>query len=423
MPPLLPDTGPQRVIAASNFVNTVGSGLYLTAGVLYFTQAVHLPAGQVGLGLGIAGFVSLAVGIAVGRLADTHGARGVYAITLVVRTAATAGFVFADDFWTFVLAVCAATGAQAAGLAARSPLIRHYGGDRPQRFRAYLRSVTNIGISLGALLAGWVVQVGTHTAYQLLVVGNAVAFAASAAVLVLLPPVAPVPAVDGPRRVALRDRPYLLLTALDGIMAIQFKVLTVAIPLWLVEAVTAPRWLISGTMLVNTVIVIACQVRASRAVDSPVAGGAAYRRSGVAFLVSCSLISLSAGAPTWAAVTLLMTAVVVHTVGELWHAAGGFEVSFALAPRHATGQYLGVFGLGAGLAETLGPGLLIALCITWGRPGWYVMGALFALTGLAAPLAVRWAQRHQPLDPGEGPAGHERTPPARRAPVASMPQS
>lgn len=90
-----------------------------------------------------------------------------------------------------------------------------------------------------------------------------------------------------------------------------------------------------------------------------------------------------------------MTAVVIHTVGELWHSAAGFEVSFALAPEHATGQYLGVFGLGAGLAEAFGPTLLISLCITWGRPGWYVVGALFALTGLAAPLAVRRAQRRQ----------------------------
>lgn len=106
-------------------------------------------------------------------------------------------------------------------------------------------------------------------------------------------------------------------------------------------------------------------------------------------------VSLSAGMPTWAGVTLLMTAVLIHTVGELWHAAGGFEVSFALAPEHATGQYLGVFGLGAGLADALGPTLLISLCITWGRPGWYVVGALFALTGLATPFAVRWAQRHQ----------------------------
>lgn len=178
-------------------------------------------------------------------------------------------------------------------------------------------------------------------------------------------------------------------------MAVQFKVLTVAIPLWLVTATTAPRWLISGTMLINTTIVIALQIRASRSVNSPAAGGTAYRRAGVAFLVSCSLISLSAGIPAWAAATLLLAAMVIHTIGELWHSAAGFEVSFALAPQHATGQYLGVFGLGAGLAEALGPSLLISLCITWGRPGWYVVGALFTLTGLAAPLAVRWAQRHQ----------------------------
>ncbi|WP_251021747.1 hypothetical protein [Streptomyces sp. ISL-98] len=82
-------------------------------------------------------------------------------------------------------------------------------------------------------------------------------------------------------------------------------------------------------------------------------------------------------------------------ISESGVSAAGFEVSFALTPQHATGQYLGVFGLGAGLAEALGPGLLIALCITWGRPGWYVVGALFALTGLAALLAVRWAQRRQ----------------------------
>ncbi|MFF3941450.1 MFS transporter [Streptomyces phaeofaciens] len=395
MPRLIPDTGPQRVLAASNFVYTVGSGLYLTAGVLYFTQAVHLPADQVGLGLGIAGLVALALGVAVGHLADRCGARGVYASTLVVQALATAGFVLADGFWPFVLVVCVAAGAKAAGKAAHSPLVRHYGGDRPQEFRAYLRAVTNVGISLGALGAGWVVQVDSLSAYRLMVVGNAVAFVVSAVFLVLLPPVAPVPATGGPRWIALRDRPYLLLTALDGVMAIQFKVLTVAVPLWLVGATTAPHWLISGTMLTGTVMVVAFQVRASRGIDTPAAGGNAYRRAGVAFLLSCSLISLSAGVPAWAAATLLIVAVVIHTVGELWHSAAGFEMSFALAPRHATGQYLGVFGLGAGLAEALGPGLLIALCITWGRPGWYVVGAVFALTGLAAPPAARWAQRHE----------------------------
>lgn len=395
MPRLLPSTGPQRVLAASNFVYTVGSGLYLTAGVLYFTEAVHLPAGQVGLGLGAAGLAALALGVAVGHLADRYGARGVYIATLVVQALATAGFVLVDGFWSFLLAITTAAGAKAAGKAAHGPLIRHYGGNRPQEFRAYLRAVTNVGVSLGAVGAGLAVQAATLTAYQLMVIGNAIAFAVSAALLIALPPVTPLAATGGPRWIALRDHPYLLLTALDGIMAMQFKVLTVAIPLWLVGATTAPHWLISGTMLTGSLMVVALQVRATRNVDSPTAGGHAYRRAGVAFLVSCSLISLSAGIPGWAAASVLLTAVVIHTVGELWHSAAAFEVSFALAPRHATGQYLGVFGLGMGLAEGLGPALLISLCITWGRPGWYVAGALFALTGLAAPPAVRWALRHQ----------------------------
>ena len=102
MPRLIPDAGPQRVLAASNFVYTVGSGLYLTAGVLYFTEAVRLPAGQVGLGLGVAGLFALVSGVGVGHLADRCGARGVYGATLLVQALATAGFVLADSFWPFV---------------------------------------------------------------------------------------------------------------------------------------------------------------------------------------------------------------------------------------------------------------------------------------------------------------------------------
>jgi MFS family permease len=120
-----------------------------------------------GPGLGIVGIVALLAGIPVGHLADRHSARGVYAATLVVRGLGTAGFLLADAFWPFVIAVCAATGAHTAGQAARAPIIPSHGGDRPQEFRAYLRALTNIGISVGALLAGWAVQVGTHQAYDL----------------------------------------------------------------------------------------------------------------------------------------------------------------------------------------------------------------------------------------------------------------
>ncbi|MER6094835.1 hypothetical protein ABT154_03050 [Streptomyces sp. NPDC001728] len=65
-----------------------------------------------------------------------------YVATLLVQAVATGAFVLADSFWPFVLAVSTATGAKAAGPAARAPLVRHHGGERPQEFRAYVRAVT-----------------------------------------------------------------------------------------------------------------------------------------------------------------------------------------------------------------------------------------------------------------------------------------
>ncbi|MEG8179805.1 MFS transporter [Nocardia terpenica] len=393
---LLPSGGPGRVLAATVLVNMIGYGMYLTAGVVYFTRSVHLPGGEVGLGLSVAGAVALAAGIPVGHIADRRGARGIYLCTLALGFVAMAGLCVARDFWSFLALASLGAIAYGAGPAARGPLIQEYGNDRPAEFRAYLRAVANIGISVGALLAGWAVQVDTRASYLLLIGGSAAAWAACTGIAAFLPAVAPVRAAAGPRWIALRDRPYLVLTVLDGVMAVQYRVLTAAVPLWVLERVATARWSVSAVMLVNTCLVVLLQVRASRTITTPRAGGIAFRRAGVAFLLACVLFSALAWTPSWLAIPLLLGAAAVHTMGEIWHAGGGFEVSFALAPRHAVGQYQGLFGLGAGLGQAIGPALLIALCINCGVVGWLIVGAGFALCGAVVPVAVRWAERQRP---------------------------
>jgi hypothetical protein len=80
---VLPNGGrPARLLAFATLLSTIGYGVYLIAGVLYFTRAVHLPAAQVGIGLTSAGAVSLTAGIPFGHLAHRRGARSVYALTL-----------------------------------------------------------------------------------------------------------------------------------------------------------------------------------------------------------------------------------------------------------------------------------------------------------------------------------------------------
>jgi MFS family permease len=404
----IPADGAQRTLALITFVHAIGRGAYVTAGVLYFTQAVHLPVSQVGIGLSIAGLLALTAGPPAGHLADRYGARGVFLAALLCGGLATSVFALTKEFWGFLFAACASAYTHTAALAARGPLVADHGRDRPQEFRGYLRSVSNVGIAIGTLPAGWAAQVGTRSAYLTLILGTAASSICAAAVTILLPPTPPIRSDGRSRWIALRDVPYAVLTALDGILAVQFKVLTITVPLWIVTRTDAPTWLISATMLVNTSIVGLLQARATRNVNTPTAAGRAVRRAGFAFLFSCAVIALSADVTGWIAAATLLTAVVVHTVGELWHAAGGFELSFALAPPHAIGQYQGLFGMGLSAADFLGPAMVTALCIEWGQPGWFLLGAIFAGTGMLVPLAITVAERRTDRLQSMAPTCHSR---------------
>ncbi|MEV2213893.1 MFS transporter [Streptomyces sp. NPDC050997] len=393
MSAMLPAGKPQRLLVAATLLTMLGYGIYLTAGVLYLTRGLNLPATQVGLGMSVAGAVSLVAGIPIGHLADRLGARAVYTVTLLLGGLAMAGLCLTRDFWAFV--VCASLGAvaQAAGPAARSPLVQKYGGEKPAEFRGYLRAVTNLGIAAGSVVAAWAIERDTRSAYVLIIGASAVSYAVGAAMAAFMPSVPPLNARPGPRWIALRDRPYVVLTVLDGLMAMQYRVLTVAVPLWLLDRTAAPAWSVSAVMLANTALVVCLQVRGSRNIDTVPSAAAAFRRAGFAFLLACVAISVLPGLPTWAVLLVLLAAVTVHTVGEIWQAAGGFELSFALAPKESLGQYQGLFGMGLGLGTSLGPSVLIALCIDQGRVGWWIVGLGFALTGLAIPPTARWAER------------------------------
>jgi hypothetical protein len=393
MTALLPEGTARRLLAATTLLTMLGYGIYLTAGVLYFTQGLHLPAIEVGLGMSLAGALALATGIPLGHLADRLGARTVHAVILLVGGAALAGLCVTRSFWPFIACATLIAASQSAGPAARGPLVQEYGREHPAVFRSYLRAVSNVGIAVGALAAGWAVEVDTRIAYVLVLAASAAAYGVGAVIAIAIPRVPPLRTGSGPRWIALRDRPYMALTVLDGLMAIQYRVLTVAVPLWLLRATLAPHWSVSAVMLVNTVIVVFLQVRASRSIDSVATGARAFRRAGVAFLISCGIFSLLAGLPGWLCVVVLLAAVAVHTTGEMWQAAGGFELSFALAPRESVGQYQGLFGMGLGLGVTVGPTVLIALCIGLGSLGWWIVGLGFACTGLAVPVTARWAER------------------------------
>jgi len=279
-------------------------------------------------------------------------------------------------------------------------LIRRVGGSAATTFRSQTVAVLNLGLSLGVATAGVAIELNTVTAYRVLFLGNALTCLAGVAVLSRLPDYEPLPgAREESPFTALRDRPFVAYTALSGAMYMQYLVLALLVPVWVVFHTTAPRWTVSAFVIINTVIVVLFQVRVGKKVQTIREGGAAFRRAGVIFLVSCTAIGLAAGLPAWAAVLLLAAAVIVHSYGELWQSSGMFALDFGLAPPHAQGQYQGLAGMGNFAGQALSPFILVGLVLTGGRLGFILLGAWFALLGLAAPAIARWGEQTRPAPP------------------------
>jgi MFS family permease len=389
--------GPRRTLAISTLINTVGNGLYITGGTLYFTRAAGLPASHVGAGFTIAGFVALAVGIPAGRMADQWGPRRVWATTLVVETCAMAAFLAVRTFIPFLVVACVSQAAASASQTARMPMFRRIGGKTATRLRAVLRSLVNIGSSIGALIAGIAIQLDTDLAYSLLIIGNAVTFGANVLVVMALPRLEPLRTdADGSRHAALRDRAFIAVTVLAGLLTIQGPVLTFAVPLWIVEHTDAPRFMVAVVIIVNTAMVALLQLRATRGIDRVSTAAGAVRVSSIGLLVGFVLFGSASSLSATAATLVLLVAIVVQTVAELRYSAAEFELSFGLAPVELQGEYSGVFGLGQGLANAAGPFLLAALVLGVGMWGWVVLGVLMVACGLLTPPVVAWAERTRP---------------------------
>lgn len=395
----------RRLLLASA-ANSAGTGLFLAGSVVYFTRRVGLTPTQVGLGLSLAAVTGLLAAVPAGAVADRFGARGVLVALHLVRAAAFAAYPLVSGFWAFLAVVCVIGAADRSAPPASQALTASVVPvDRRVPTLALMRAVENIGFTVGAGTAALALTVQTRVAYDAIVLGNALSFLLTAAVVAGLPRPAraagPAGRTGALRRLLREDRRYLRLTALDGVLALNAVVLVLGMPLWLLTRTDAPRWVVAALLLLNTVLVVALQVRAAAGVDSVPAGGRSLARGGLALGVACVLFAAAgAGGPLPLVLLLLVSGTAALTAGELWHAVGSWTASLGLAPEHARARYLAVFGLGVAGAEIVGPVLLTAGVIAHGPPGWLLLGALFAAAGLLAArtLADRGGPAAPPAD-------------------------
>ncbi|MER6631091.1 MFS transporter [Streptomyces sp. NPDC000987] len=387
--------GPARTLALLHFLDSVGGGVFTSGSAVYFIVVAGLPAAQVGLGLSLAGLSGFVSSVLMGMAADRIGARRLLFLSLL----AIGGVYCLYPAVGSLPAFCAVVGVVGALEWGSGPLFHTLiaelvpEGDRVSA-RAALRSVFNIGFSIGALTAAAVIGVG-GSAMQALPLGNALSFLLAAGIVLRLPATSASPARTErvSRFRALKDMPFLGVIGASSLLALHSAVLMVGIPLWLVTSDDIPRSVIPVVFVLNTILVVLFQVKCAKGSETLDGSVGAARKAGLISVVACLALALGNATTAWVAGLSALTAVLLVTFAELWQSASAFGLGFGLAPEAARGEYLGAFHLHTVVQATVGPAVVSFLVIRHGSYGWLVLCLIF-LTGTAAIApAVRRARR------------------------------
>jgi MFS transporter len=389
---MVPPSGPLRRLAAGTLLSAVGNGAWYTSWALFLTRSVGLSPAQVGVGMTVAGAVGLLAATPLGWVADRAGAREVYAGLLVAQAAVSLAYLAVSGMAAFLAVACLGQAAGSGG-SARNALVLGLTEREEERLATLgaLRSISHVGWALGALAGAVIIGVDSRAGYVALLVLNAASYAAYALLVASVPRVCARARARGLRVV--RDRPYVTLAGLMGVLALCWAMMSSGLPLWVALHTGAPRSISGIVVVLNSAAIALLQVRVSRTMTAPGVAARGAVLSASLLASSCLLFALTAGGSGAGVVFVLLVAAVVHTAGELLFVAASWGLSIPLMPPDSPGEYQGVFATGEATALMAAPALMTTLVADWGQPGWLVLAAIFLLPAVAAVPVTRWALR------------------------------
>ncbi|MFG1659570.1 MFS transporter [Micromonospora chersina] len=393
---VVPPAGLTRALAVQAMVFAVGNGLFQAGSAVFFTRALGLSAAQVGLGLSVAAGVSLLGTVPLGGLTDRYGPQRVWVAGLLLDAALFATYPFVGGFVGFLAVVVAlALVGTATGTARQVYSINALPAAERVTAMAYQRSLLNVGFGLGSVISGLVLAVDTMAAYRGMVWFIAAVFLVTAVFVRRLPRLPEVtrPAEPMSRFAVLRDHPFMTVSLLSGLLTAHQTLYLTVLPLWIITHTDAPKILIAGLVLFNTVLIVLLQVRASRGADTAAGAARASRRGALLIALFCLVVPVSGATRGTLTVGVLVAAATLLIVAELVESAGTWGLSATLPPAAQRGAYVGALGLGTQVQFLIAPAGLTALGVTTGGWGWYPAAAIFTLVGLALVPAVARAER------------------------------
>lgn len=376
---------------AAVLIDALGSGLFLPLSLLYFQFVAGLPLGAVGLTLTVATLVTLPATPVTGILVDTFGARRVTIASQLLQAVGFVGYLFVRTIPALAATTVLVTIGTRMFYTANAVLVAEIAvPDERDRWYGFVGALRGAGGGVGIMLAGAVIAVGSRLGYQVLVAANALSFLVAAGLLLRLrtapqPRRAQAATVRGYGMV-LRDWPYLGFVASNFALILSAMVSSIALPIFVLGAVDAPRWTIGAVFAFTTVFAVVGQPIAIRVIER-------YRRTcvlivaGVARGGACALFALALLVPRPLLLAYLIAVATLAAIAGMLHMPVSSALAADAGPVALRGRYLAVVEFSWGVAATLAPGMFTLLYAFGAAVPWAVL-SLLALATVVPTLAL-----------------------------------
>lgn len=391
-----------RALLAANFVSELGSGLTLPFLLIYLHEIRHIGLALTGLLIAGSSIVGIPAGPAAGALVDKLGPRRVMAGAILLAAVGTGALISVRSPLSALPALFIYGLANGAIWPAWNALFAVMVSDEELRPRVFARSfqLLNLGLGIGAVVAGAVVRVSRPSSFELIYALDAVTYLAVLVALFLLParsfavgrhaPDVPAHPRGGYREV-LSDRRFQRYLVASSLLAFAgYAAVSAGLVGYATVVVRVRPSVIAWAFGVNTGLIVVLQPLALRLV------GKMRRTTALCICAACfasswGILILAGAFPRSGLGAGLVVAMFgAFALGETLLAPVGAPLVTMLARPSLQGRYNATASSVYSVTSVLGPAVAGAM-LGAGLGDYYL--ALLIASGGGAVLAFRWLRR------------------------------
>lgn len=337
-----------RLLLSANLVSALGSGLTMPYLLIYLHEVRHLSLAVTGAVIGGAALATVPAGPATGALVDRYGPGAVCTVAAVVDGVATAGLAAVHTPAEALGVLLLGAIGQGATWPAWNALFALTVSDPSLRPRVYARSfqLLNLGLGIGAVVAGAVVRVGHPATFLVIYLVDGATFGVVALGLQVVQPRGRASGEEEPgrshggyRRVV-ADRRFLQFLGTSAFLALGgYSAISAGLVGYATVVVGVAPLVIAWAFGLNTALIVALQPLALRCCGA-MRRTSALAAAGVAFASSWLVLAAAGRFPHSVTGDLLVISMFgVFALGEVLLAPVNGMMATLLAPAELVGRY------------------------------------------------------------------------------------